>query len=146
MNLRHSRAGQVGVTLIELMITLVIVGILATIAYPSYTNYVRRTHRTDATRTLLLDAQSLQRCYSQYFDYTSAHCPFADGDSAASPNGDYTVTFSIPDTSSYTITATPTGVQAQDTDCATLTLNSTGQQTAQDSGGSDTSAKCWGSE
>ncbi len=146
MNRPISRLRQGGVTLIELMITLVIVAILATIAYPSYTGYVHKTHRTDATRALLLDAQSLQRCYSQYFDYTSAHCPYADGDSVASPNADYTITFAIPNSSSYTITATPTGTQTADTDCAKLTVNSTGQQTAQDSGGSDTTAACWGGE
>ena len=38
--------GAGGFTLIELMITVVIVAILASVAYPSYTAYVARGHRT----------------------------------------------------------------------------------------------------
>jgi type IV pilus assembly protein PilE len=41
-----------GFTLIELMITLVVVGILAAIAYPSYTDYVRRSKITEAQSSL----------------------------------------------------------------------------------------------
>ena len=41
-----------GFTLIELMITLVVVGILAAIAYPSYTDYVQRSKITEAHSSL----------------------------------------------------------------------------------------------
>ena len=52
-------ARERGVTLIELMITVVIVAILAAIAYPSYTQYVLRSHRT-AAKTALHDMASRQ--------------------------------------------------------------------------------------
>jgi type IV pilus assembly protein PilE len=41
-----------GFTLIELMITLVVIGILAAIAYPSYSDYVRRSKITEAQSSL----------------------------------------------------------------------------------------------
>ncbi|MCK5092671.1 MAG: prepilin-type N-terminal cleavage/methylation domain-containing protein, partial [Gammaproteobacteria bacterium] len=41
-------------TLIELMITVVIVGILAMIAVPSYTSYITKSRRSDAMASLLL--------------------------------------------------------------------------------------------
>ena len=58
-----------GFTLVELMITVGIVAILAAIAIPSYSAYVMRSNRTDATRTMVADAQALERCYSQTFTY-----------------------------------------------------------------------------
>ena len=41
-----------GFTLIELMITVVVIGILAAIAYPSYTDYIRRGKISQATSEL----------------------------------------------------------------------------------------------
>jgi len=66
-----------GFSLIELMIAVGIVGILAAIAIPSYSAYVKRTNRTDATRSLSVTAQALERCYSQNFSYAVATCPVA---------------------------------------------------------------------
>src|SRR5690348_3391216 len=98
-----------GFTLIELMITVAIVGILAAIAIPAYTAYIRRADRTDATRTMLQDAQSLQRCYSQNFTYTPTApntCPVVAG-TTDSPAGYYSIVVTIPSATQYTITATP---------------------------------------
>jgi len=140
-----------GFTLVELMITVAIVAILAMIAIPSYTQYVRRANRTDATKTMTLDAQALERCYSQNFSY--AACPGAlVGGPVASLDGKYNVTIAVPDTvtplapaASYYISAVPLGTQAGDTDCAQFSLNTTNAQLAQNSGGADNSKVCWGS-
>jgi type IV pilus assembly protein PilE len=136
-----------GFTLVELMITVAVVAILAMIAIPSYTQYVRRSNRTDATKTLTLAAQALERCYSQTFLYTG--CFGAPAGPLPSPQGNYTVTVAIPDTvtpgapaASFLITAVPLSPSQQaDALCQSFTLNTTGAQGATP-GGPQT---CWGS-
>src|SRR5215831_5990844 len=100
-----------GFTLVELMVAVAIVAVLAVIAVPAYNQYVRRANRTDATNTLMQDAQALERCYSQSFAY--AGCAGAAVGAATSIAGKYTVTIAVPDpaapagTASYIITAVP---------------------------------------
>lgn len=119
-----------GFTLIEVMIVVAIVGILAAVAYPSYTKYVQKSRRTDATTTLLGAAQHLERCYSQSFKYTGC-----TGVPTASADGYYTIAAELEDTS-FTLTATATGVQASDTTCPVFTLKNTGERTP-------ASNQCW---
>ncbi|MDP9010035.1 MAG: hypothetical protein M3N91_15230 [Pseudomonadota bacterium] len=119
------------------------------IAIPSYTQYVRRANRTDATKTLTLNAQALERCYSQTFLYTNCVGTVV----GLSPQGKYTVTIAIPDTVtpgapavSYLIKAVAVSPdQLGDTACRTFTLNTANTQTAADSGGGANTKTCWGS-
>jgi type IV pilus assembly protein PilE len=135
-----------GFTLVELMITVAVVAILAMIAIPSYSQYVRRANRTDATKTMQLDAQALERCYSQTFLYTG--CAGAAVGTQASPQLKYNVTIAVPDptagapAASYLITAVPLAPSQQaDTPCQSFTLNTAGRQ-----GATPGSAQtCWGS-
>jgi type IV pilus assembly protein PilE len=138
-----ARSRAYGMTLIELLVSMAIVGILAAIAYPSYQAYMVKSNRTDATRALTLDAQALERCYSQNFTYLG--CPAVSTLVTASANGYYSV--SIPATtltaSSYLITATPAvgSTQNNDAQCTSFSLDSSGTQT---STGTATSQTCWG--
>lgn len=133
-----------GFTLVELMVTVVIVAILATVALASYAWATTRARRA-AVQSHMQDIASRQE---QLLLDARAYAG-----SAASPalpalpeevDGHYTlaVTADNADTPpSYLITATPVGSQAaRDTRCGTLTLDQTG---ARGESGSATVADCW---
>jgi type IV pilus assembly protein PilE len=146
---RRRRRRECGVTLMELMIVVAIVGVLAAIAYPAYTQFVMQTNRTDATKTMGLFAQSLQRCYSASFTYVGCNVNgniVNDTSTLPTPNNYYTITFSIPDPQDYTLTAVASAApQTGDNQCTQFTLSSTGQQAAQDINANNTTQTCWGS-
>ena len=142
---KHNR----GFTLVELMVTVALVAIIASIALPGYTNFTRRANRTDATRTMQLASQALERCYSRRFTYLACNVNgtvMNNGSTMQTPNLYYTITFTIPDAQDYTLTAAPAAApQIGDTQCAQFTLASTGAQTAQDNHANNTTKTCWGS-
>ncbi len=140
---------EAGVTLMELMVVVAIVGILAAIAYPAYTQFVMQTNRTDATKTMQLAAQSMERCYSVNFNYAGCNVNGTivnDTSTIGTPNGFYTITFAIPDAQDYTMTAVPIAApQTSDNQCVQFTLSSTGQVAAQNASAGITTQTCWGS-
>jgi type IV pilus assembly protein PilE len=142
---RHAR----GMTLIELMVVVAIVAIIASIAFPSYSSFTRQTNRSDATRTMQMAAQSLERCYSRRFTYLACNVNgtvMNNGSTMQTPNLFYTITFTIPDAQDYTLTAVPAAApQTGDSTCAQFTLSSTGAQAAQDNHAANTTKSCWGS-
>ncbi len=121
-----------GFTLIELMVTVVIIGILATIAYPSYVQYVMRGRRGSA-ESAMMDIASRQQ---QLLLANRAYA--ADTDAAWTALG-YTVPSEISSYYTYgiavnngatpptfSITFTPSGAQASD---GKLVLDSVGNKT-----------------
>jgi len=131
---------KMGFTLLELMIVLVIIGILMAIAVPSYQGYVLRSHRADAHSSLLDIAARQERYVAQRNTYTTdiAGATGLNMGSANSKEGYYTLAVTVAPCASiancYTITATPVGSQANDTDCPSLSYNSSGTKTP---------AACW---
>lgn len=138
-------ARERGVTLIELMITVVIVAILAAIAYPSYTQYVLRSHRT-AAKTALHDMASRQeRLFTTTNAYgtTLASLGYPAGASVPIPDANshyYDLSVNATQTT-YMLSATPAGTQANDAECGTFTLDETGNQGM--NGGTGSAQTCW---
>lgn len=141
----RSRQRQLGVTLLELMITVVIIAVLAAIAIPNYRAYSQRSHRTEA-KSALLRVQTQQERF--YLDNDRFASSFAAGEldmSDESENGVYELALSTTDgwADDFTATATPkagggtNGVdQTTDTDCTSFSINSEGVRTA-------SSTECW---
>ena len=130
-----------GFTLIELMITVVIVGVLASIAYPSYEGYMKRNRRAEAQQLLagianresqyLLDS----RMYTNVIGATGLNANTErwtctpSGAPTSCTNGSYTVTVNAVNTDTpptFTATATAIGKQVSDGD---LTINHAGAKT-----------------
>ncbi len=136
--MRQHKPSQ-GFSLIELLIVMVIASILAMIAVPSYQASVIKSRRADGRVAMNDMAQRLERCYTQFGSYNGAGCAIATGVAVNSPEGYYAITPNIPNASTYTLTAAPTGAQSDDTACGNLSVTSTGVHSAD----GDEPDRCW---
>jgi type IV pilus assembly protein PilE len=150
-----------GFTLVELMIVVVIVAILASIAIPAYNAQIRKSRRTEA-KTALLDLAGREERYFNANTGTNAYtnAPALLGYAATMPamlnypvgSGYYTVTVTPaaaapaatpPSPAGFVIVATPVGDQANDLQCQSFTVTSTGAQTASSPTDANASTDCW---
>jgi type IV pilus assembly protein PilE len=164
MPMKHSHRSRValgrdpggsGFTLIELMITLVIAAILAAIAMPLYLHQIRESRRTDARSALSDLASREERYYAINNAYTStaSNVGYSGWGSSYSVGSGYyylvqpTITAaSATSPAGFTLVAKPVPGkgQDQDTDCASFTVTSTGQQSSLNSANADSTSTCWG--
>jgi type IV pilus assembly protein PilE len=145
-----------GFTLVELMVTVVIVAILASLSVAGYGQYVRRANRVDATGALLKISAAQERFYLQNDRYASSPGELAaappdglgiegtefgyyDLELAAGPDGDAVGYIA-------TATATADGPQRDDDDCREFSINEQSFRAAETAGGDtsvDITARCW---
>jgi len=146
---RRVRAG--GFTLIELMIVAAIIAILGAIAYPSYIQYVVRSNQQAARAMLYAVADREEQFFLDNKSYAPDLSTLGYGDDtiyigrdgqlagADADNLTYSLEISNSSAMTWTVVATPLGVQAErDTLCAKFSLTSTGRRDA--SGDGD---RCW---
>lgn len=128
-----------GFTLIEVLMVTAIIAILAVVSVSVFTWQIREGRRTDAINSLL----SISLAEEHYRSNNSSYGTLAQawGGVTASAGGYYTLSISNVSATSYTITATAVGDQANDavngTVCTPMVLTvSNGAQT-------QTPAACW---
>jgi type IV pilus assembly protein PilE len=140
-----------GFTLIELLVTMVIGSILLSIAVPSYQSQIRKSRRTEARAALLDLASREERYLSTYNQYTSDAASLGYGVFPTNVGSDYYQVLA-PVVNPAGANAPPTFIlkaqplsgstQANDADCQTFVVDSTGAQSATGAAG-DTTATCW---
>ena len=124
------REVQRGFTLIEMMVTIVILGVLVSIAVPSYQQYIIRGKRSAAQSAMLDIANREQQFFLANRAYADQDELAANGyslPSEVSENYVWTVAVAGP-VPSFLITFTGTGTQADDNLPGPLTLSSTGEK------------------
>lgn len=123
------RSRSRGFTLIELMITVVVMTILVMVALPSYNRYAIRSKRTAAEATMMQIADRQQQYFIATRSYMDTAALTAAGyslPSEVSANYSMGVTVGTSAVPSFLITFTAIGNQAKDGD---LTLSSEGAKT-----------------
>ena len=117
-----------GMTLIELLIVVAIVGILAAIAGPAWNDQVIKSRRADARNTLLAAQIEQEQYRANNLTYATSMSAMGMG-SFDSPSRDYyRLEVVSADATSFLITATPNGNQANDSTCNVFAVRQTGPE------------------
>jgi type IV pilus assembly protein PilE len=138
------RSKSSGFTLVELMITVVIIAILSSIAVPAYRSYVQRSRRSEATSALLRIQAAQEKFFLQNNAYSAnlvGAPPAGLGMLNTTDSGNYDLVLA-PAGAGYTATATATSTQADDAKCVTFTINPNGVRSATGSATNPT-VECW---
>ena len=135
-----------GFTLIELMVTIVIVAILAAIALPSYQQYIKRGKITEALSNLSSMRLQLEKYYAdnrKYDNGTTGTCGVAVPTGASARYFTYLCTSANPNTvGDQTFTVTATGVGDMGNFQYQIDQSNVRQSTITESGW-NSSTTCW---
>jgi type IV pilus assembly protein PilE len=137
-----------GMTLVELMTVVVVLAIISSIALPTYRKYLIRAQRSEGKIALLQLQTAQEKYYMQNNTYTDKVTVSSTADvpglglPGTSETGKYKVEVKTLGVGgqTYTATATPQTGQADDKDCANLTINERGVRGIS---GTKTPEFCW---
>lgn len=144
-----------GFTLIEVLVTVVIVAILAAIALPNFQSSIRKGRRSDAFTALSAVQQAQERWRGNNASYTSdlSAVPVGLGINSTTASGYYTITSPGVSATGYTALATAASgkSQAEDGDCKLIGVRMAGGNVVYGSGAgaidfnaaSPDVGKCW---
>lgn len=134
--LHENSRKQLGLTLIELLITVAIIGILAAVAYPSYTDFVMRSNRSEAQRELLRYANLQEQVFVDTRSYASDMKGLGESTvTIKTDSKNYVIKVTAASTATtFTLRAIAKQTQVNDTGCTNLRLDELGTKTP---------AACW---
>lgn len=127
----HGSHSKQGFTLMEMMITILVISIITAIAYPSYRDNVRRGDRAEARAALMENAQFMERVFTEnnaYDKATSASLPrTVTPANSTGTSVKYQITLSNVSATAFTLQAEPKNSASADS-CGKLTVNNLGQK------------------
>jgi type IV pilus assembly protein PilE len=133
---RH--ASSAGFTLVELMVTIMVLAVLSAIAYPSFVSAIRKSRRADAVAALSSVQQAQERWRNNnpaYADNAKLTLPVNPappaqaglGQSATSSSSYYSIEITSASAAAYRLTAhAVSGTQVDDGDCKYLGIDVVG--------------------
>ncbi len=136
---------QHGVTLMELMVTIVILGILVGVAFPAYKSQISQTRRATASACLMELGQYMERIYTTNMTYeknNNVAVVLPSSNCQKDLEGIYTFALPTKTQTAFTLQATPVNSQSGDS-CGILTLNQLGVRTAGGKSDAETIRACW---
>ena len=117
-----------GMTLIELLIVVAIVGILAAVAGPAWNDQVIKSRRADARNTLLAAQIEQEQYRANNLTYATSMSAMGMGSFDSTSRDYYRLEVVSADATSFLITATPNGNQANDSTCNAFAVRHTGPE------------------
>lgn len=128
---------QMGFTLIELMITLIVIAILAGVVIPSYRSYLLTAKLSEAFDTLSTYRLRMEQAYQDNGNYGAATC------SVTSSTGKYFTYSCQLNNNGQGYIATATGKSAQGLSGYSYTINETGTKATTQFPGTNVYPSCW---
>lgn len=144
-------AKRTGFTLIEVMVTLVIVAITASYAIASYRRHLVRSYRLEAVQGLLAAAAEQEKFhlakgrYSDRLDAAAGDVPAGLPIASITPHRRYGMSIEFADAAVFRIVAMAlaNGGQVEDEHCRQFSIDESGRRQARDAMGNDSTARCW---
>jgi type IV pilus assembly protein PilE len=144
-------ANRTGFTLIEAMVTLLIVAVTASYALGSYRRHLLRSHRLEAVQGLLVAAAEQEKFhlahgrYSDRLDSSATDSPPGLTVASITPHRRYGISVELADAGAFRLVAVPlaAGGQHDDTDCRQFSIDESGRRQSRDASGNDSTNLCW---